>query len=88
MHTSTETRQVLAIKGLGGFHLVCDATNSSAVAALRERKHRPAKPFAVMVANLDIAKQLVLGNDKEWELLSSQARPITLMKKNTPHPPY
>jgi len=78
--------QVLAIKGLGGFHLVCDATNSSAVAALRERKHRPAKPFAVMVANLDIAKQLVLGNDKEWELLSSQARPITLMKKHPTSP--
>ncbi|ELR64499.1 hydrogenase metallocenter (NiFe) assembly protein HypF [Photobacterium marinum] len=78
--------QVLAIKGLGGFHLVCDATNSSAVAALRLRKHRPTKPFAIMVANLDTAKQLVLGNDKEWELLSSQARPITLMKKHPTSP--
>ncbi|MGR5147180.1 carbamoyltransferase HypF [Photobacterium alginatilyticum] len=78
--------QVLAIKGLGGFHLVCDATNSSAVAALRVRKHRPAKPLAIMVANLETAKQLVLGNDKEWELLSSQARPITLMKKHPTSP--
>ncbi|WP_076409045.1 carbamoyltransferase HypF [Shewanella sp. UCD-KL12] len=73
--------EVLAIKGLGGFHLVCDATNTKAVARLRTRKQRPAKPFAVMVPNIEMAKSLVTGCDEEWQLLESQERPITLMNK-------
>lgn len=73
--------EILAIKGLGGFHLVCDAGNTDAVSTLRARKNRPAKPFAVMVPSIEIAKTLVTGCDEEWQLLQSQERPITLMNK-------
>lgn len=76
-----EAGEVLAIKGLGGFHLVCDATNTEAIARLRARKHRPAKPFAVMVPSIEMAKTLVTGCEEEWQLLASQERPITLMNK-------
>ncbi|WP_220770378.1 carbamoyltransferase HypF [Shewanella sp. MBTL60-007] len=73
--------KILAIKGIGGFHLVCDATNDSSVSLMRQRKNRPAKPFAVMVENIDTAKQLVTGSTAEWQILSSAERPITLMRK-------
>jgi hydrogenase maturation protein HypF len=72
---------ILAIKGLGGFHLVCDATNDDAVKRLRTRKQRPAKPFAVMCADLAMAKTLAKGTDAEWQLLSSAERPITLLAR-------
>ncbi len=75
--------KILAVKGLGGFHLVCDASNNEAVATLRERKHRPAKPLAIMVKNKKCAEQLVSCDSKEWEALESRQRPIVLMKKNT-----
>ncbi|SMY36300.1 Carbamoyltransferase HypF [Photobacterium malacitanum] len=73
---------VVAIKGLGGFHLVCDGTNSDAVAQLRQIKHRQQKPLAVMVADIDTAQQLVTGDAIEWQALDSQARPIVLMHKS------
>ncbi|SMY38271.1 carbamoyltransferase HypF [Photobacterium andalusiense] len=73
---------VVAIKGLGGFHLVCDGTNTDAVAQLRHIKHRQQKPLAVMVADIDTAQQLVTGNVIEWQALDSQARPIVLMHKS------
>lgn len=73
--------KIIAIKGLGGFHLVCDATNESAVAELRSRKQRPAKPLAVMAADMTMAQKLVQGSEFEWQLLSSKERPITLMQK-------
>lgn len=73
--------KILAIKGLGGFHLVCDACNDASIALLRERKHRPAKPFAIMVENPQMAGQYVCGAKSEWQTLSSAERPITLMQK-------
>ncbi|MCH1919761.1 carbamoyltransferase HypF [Shewanella sp. A3A] len=74
--------EILAIKGLGGFHLVCDATSDSAVTSLRQRKQRPAKPLAVMVADIDMAKRYASGSEQEWQLLASQERPIVLLAKN------
>jgi hydrogenase maturation protein HypF len=69
---------ILAIKGLGGYHLVCDARNPAAVAALRNRKFRKEKPFAIMVRNLKTASTLVeLSADAE-KLLTSVARPVVL----------
>lgn len=69
---------ILAIKGIGGFHLACDATEHSAVAALRRRKHRDDKPFAVMVGDLAGARALCsLSDEAEAELLSPR-RPIVL----------
>jgi len=69
---------ILAVKGLGGYHLVCDARNPTAVAALRERKYRKEKPFAIMVCDVEMARTLVeLSADAE-ELLTSMARPIVL----------
>lgn len=73
---------IFAIKGLGGFHLVCDATNRDAVERLRERKVRPAKPLAVMVKDIDMAKSLALGSEEEWQLLESRERPIVVLKKS------
>ena len=72
---------IVAIKGLGGFHLVCDATNNDAVAALRQRKQRPAKPLAIMVTNLAQAQRCVSGTPAEWKALTSPEKPIILMNK-------
>jgi hydrogenase maturation protein HypF len=72
---------IVAVKGLGGFHLMCDATNDEAVRRLRERKHRPSKPFALMVKDLTRAETLCEMNTKERELLTSKERPIVLLKK-------
>lgn len=77
--------QILAIKGLGGFHLVCDARNTQAVNTLRQRKQRQAKPLAVMMADIDMAKRYVTGSDAEWQVLSSQERPIVLMSSRAEH---
>ena len=72
---------IVAMKGLGGFHLVCDATNAEAVAALRQRKAREEKPFAVMVANVASVSALVQVGIGEPGLLESAERPVVLMKK-------
>ncbi|QKF63072.1 [Ni-Fe] hydrogenase maturation protein HypF [Campylobacter mucosalis] len=72
--------KILAIKGLGGFHLVCDATNKNALKTLRERKNRPDKPFALMCKNLENAKKIAQISKKESELLSSNLKPIVLLK--------
>lgn len=72
--------RIVAVKGLGGYHLACDATNVEAVAALRARKFRKEKPFALMAKNTEIARDLVeLGPEAE-ALLNSVARPIVLAK--------
>lgn len=73
--------EILAIKGLGGFHLVCDATNHESVKALRQRKNRPAKPLAIMVQNSQVARKLVTGNNTEWQTLAGNERPIIVMQK-------
>ncbi len=69
---------IVAIKGVGGYHLCCDAENQAAVAALRTRKYRKSRPFAVMVKDLDTARTLVDLDCQSEELLSSAARPIVL----------
>ncbi len=72
--------KIIAVKGLGGFLLACDATNQAAVNRLRQRKNRPAKPLAVMVASLDEAKRHCEVNDEEARLLTSPGSPIVLTK--------
>ncbi len=72
--------KILAVKGVGGYHLVCDATSDAAVKMLRDRKHRPSKPFAVMVEDLERAKWLAYIDEKEGALLSSVERPIVILR--------
>ena len=72
---------VVAIKGLGGFHLACDATSPDAVHRLRARKRRDEKPFAVMVRDLDHAEELARFNEVERRLLASIERPIVLVTR-------
>ncbi len=72
--------RILAIKGLGGFHLACDATNPDAVRTLRERKRRPAKPLAVMMASLDEVRRHCEVTPEEEALLSSRQCPIVLLE--------
>lgn len=78
---SLRAGQIVAVKGLGGFHLACDATNNAAVATLRERKGRVDKPFAVMVRSLAQARQIAWVDDAAAELLASSQRPIVLLRK-------
>ncbi|MDD5400990.1 MAG: carbamoyltransferase HypF [Sulfurimonas sp.] len=73
--------KIVCVKGIGGYHLICDATNDDAVKLLRERKKRPSKPFGVMVEDIDVAKKIAIINAKEEELLCSNRRPIVLLKK-------
>ncbi|MBE8127450.1 carbamoyltransferase HypF [Photobacterium damselae subsp. piscicida] len=73
---------VVALKGLGGFHLICDASDNAAVERLRQYKHRPKKPLAIMVQSLSDARVFAQGCDKEWQTLDEQKRPIVLFKKN------
>ena len=71
--------KILAIKGIGGFHLACDAQNFDTVQLLRDRKHRPTKPLAIMVPSLDFLQNLT---ETEIKLLTSTAAPIVLLQKN------
>lgn len=88
--------KIVAIKGIGGFHLACDAKNPAAVALLRERKRRPFKPLAVMVADLKTASGIAHVCESSLQLLNSYSRPIVLMPKIaevlpelvTPNNPY
>ena len=70
---------IVAVKGLGGFHLACDANNQKAVDLLRQRKHRPTKPLAIMVPNPQFLQDL---SSQETELLTSSAAPIVLLAKH------
>lgn len=73
---------IAAVKGLGGFHLVCDATNPEAVKKLRQRKSRPDKPLAVMVNDISAAEKLAELKDNDIELLEGMQRPIVLAPKS------
>ncbi len=73
--------RIVAIKGIGGLHLACSAHAPEAVRRLRERKGREAKPFALMVADLDAARELCEVSDAEAGLLESPARPIVLLTR-------
>ena len=71
---------ILAIKGIGGYHLACDARNAAAVSALRERKYRKERPFALMARDLATARTAVALSDAEVNLVTSSARPIVLAR--------
>jgi hydrogenase maturation protein HypF len=72
---------VIAVKGLGGFHLTCHAANDATVQRLREQKHRPHKPLAIMMPTLDMARQLCHINPAEESLLTSPAAPAVLLRR-------
>ncbi len=89
--------EILAIKGLGGYHLACDATSPDAIATLRRRKQRMDKPLAVMVPNLEVARALARLDPTEAALLASPERPIVLVRRRpgapldeqvAPHNPF
>jgi hydrogenase maturation protein HypF len=73
--------EIVVIKGLGGFHLACDAANAKAVTELRNRKLRVDKPFAIMMPDIETVEQNCFVNASERELLLSPARPIVLLKR-------
>ncbi len=75
--------KILAIKGLGGFHLACDATNAKAVEELRKRKLRVDKPFALMMPDLQTIEQHCYLNEAERELLESPQHPIVLLRRRS-----
>ncbi len=70
---------IVAVKGLGGFHLACDATNAEVVARLRDRKKRPDKPFAVMMRSLEEVRRYCVVNEDESALLGAVSAPIVLL---------
>ena len=77
--------EIVAIKGLGGFHLACDTLNPKSVKELRKRKSRPFKPFALMAKDIETVKEFCYVNSAEKKLLLSPQRPIVLLrKKNNP----
>ncbi len=72
--------KIVAVKGMGGFHLACDATNEQAVQRLRSKKYREGKPFAVMFGSIDECRYFAEINKAEEELLTSWRRPIVILK--------
>ncbi len=85
--TATLLKQgyIVAVKGLGGFHLAVDAENNTAVASLRKRKHREEKPFAIMSYDIARIRQYAHPEPEEEKLLTSHQRPIVLLKKREPN---
>jgi hydrogenase maturation protein HypF len=72
--------KILALKGIGGFQLIADATNAEAVALLRERKHRPDRPFALMMRSFDEVRRYCVVSDEEAKMIASHQAPIVLLK--------
>jgi hydrogenase maturation protein HypF len=77
---------IVAVKGLGGYHLACDARNEAAVTALRDRKFRKQKPFALMARSIETARKLVELSLAAASLMTSVARPIVVARAKTPLP--
>lgn len=73
---------IIAVKGIGGFHLCCDATNESAVARLRKLKSRPFKPFAVMMRDMDVVNRECITESGQKEILEGPQKPIILLEKS------
>ena len=71
---------IVAMKGMGGFHLICDASNSETIKSLREKKHRPSKPFAVMMKEIEDIESICSMSIEEKNRLLSNERPIVLLK--------
>jgi hydrogenase maturation protein HypF len=80
---SLHAGRIVAIKGLGGYHLLVDATSEAAVQRLRQRKHRPGKPFAVLLPSLHEVRRACLVDDGEAALLASPEAPILLLRRTT-----
>jgi hydrogenase maturation protein HypF len=78
--------KILAIKGIGGFHLAVNAMDNKAIARLRERKGRPDKPLAVMTANMDQIKTFASFSPEEQNFLGGRAKPIVLLQQKSPFP--
>ena len=76
---------IVAVKGIGGFHLACDAENPTAVAALRERKRKSNKPFAMMARDIEVASFFCAMSKDEKDALLDRRRPIVILKKKTPN---
>ena len=72
---------IVAVKGVGGFHLCCDATNEEAVSLLRRRKHRPQKPLAVMMATEEVVRRECVASAAQEEVLRGHQRPIVLLRR-------
>ncbi|PAF48599.1 carbamoyltransferase HypF [Helicobacter sp. 12S02634-8] len=83
---SLKAGEIVAIKGVGGFALVCDSRNDTTLQRLRSKKHRPKKPFALMVKDLTMAQALTKLTQIELEILSSPAAPILLAPKRAYQP--
>lgn len=88
-HAVRSLRQgsIVAIKGLGGFHLACDALQADVIAELRRRKHRPHKPLAIMVRDVDTARKFAHISEYAAALLHSVARPVVLCPRTSALPP-
>lgn len=73
--------KIIAVKGIGGFHLCCDAKNEDAVTLLRTRKNRPVKPFAVMMKDIETVRHYCFLTKEQEEILTGHQKPIILLKK-------
>jgi hydrogenase maturation protein HypF len=76
-----KNKMIIGVKGLGGFQLACDATSNDVVKRMRMRKSRPAKPFAIMVKDVDQVKEICYLNEEEEKLLTGSQKPIVLLKR-------
>lgn len=77
--------KILAVKGIGGYHLACDAMNQKAIEELRRRKTRPQKPLAIMVKNIELVKTSCEVNSLEEKALTSTEAPIVVLRQKQPH---
>jgi hydrogenase maturation protein HypF len=86
VHAGWAAGKIVAVKGIGGYHLTCDAASDTALTLLRQRKHRTSKPFAVMVATLAAARSVALLDETESSVLTANARPIVVARRRTDAP--